>query len=154
MGRHVARLGAFSLALVLASAVLYTSTPTEPATAATILTGYRCAPSGCKYAKAQIMIDRVIKKFYRADYRGGTASQACDPSNDIIQWNKTKISATSGMTWSVGAGGWHTNCNVDSFTYSHTVNKYWWGGLDVKFEFFHDAQCYNCDFPSIIFQYG
>ncbi|GEM_PF-1749300 len=137
---------------LLAAALWVGSAP--PAEAHAEYTTWKCAPAGCKYAKARVRYDRHIKFWYVAYWRGGTASGSCDPGNNVIKWRLNEIRAINGLDYSYGPAGWRTNCNVDSWTWRRTVNRFWSGGLDIRYSFFHDVACAGCDFTSYIWVYG
>lgn len=139
--------------VLLAVGVLVTDVGrAEPAQAVTEFTTWRCAPAGCKYAQSRVKYDRQIRYWYSAEWKGGTASQACDPTNDVIQWRLLELKATSGTVYTWGPQGWKNNCSL--LTYVVNVNRNWQGGLDVRFTFQHDAACSGCDFNSVTWAYG
>ncbi len=148
--RHFQRILASLVVFVVTFAVI----PAPPADAFVQYSSWKCAPAGCKYAQARIKYDRAIKKLHVAYWRGGTASQSCDPDNDVIKWRLTEIDAVNGMSWDYGPTSYKYNCNVYSTTYGVGVYRYWSGGLDMRFEFFHDVACSGCDFPSVMWHYA
>ena len=97
--------------------------------------GYACGTGdwygpaeGCKYAKAKVETT-CINNCQSVDinsvkWRGGTASQSCDPTNDITQWRLRWIKIVrvtdNAVRWSRGAGAWHYNCNPNDATYSES----------------------------------
>lgn len=152
MQRAASRMIRAVLVWLLAMTLSFSFLPAPRANAAVSYSPWGCAPSGCKYAQARIKIDRVIKYFYTAYWRGGTASQECDPTNNVEKWKLVEIRTTSGMTWSYGPGSWKYHCNVYFVTYGVNVSKYWSGALDVRFEFLHAVP--GPDFTSVIYRYG
>ena len=140
--------------LVLATALLLGVLPAPPSQAATVWTSWKCAPAGCKYGQTRIKYDRQIKTWYAAEWKGGTASQTCDPSNDVKKWRLQELKATSGLTYGWGPQTYQTNCAVDDGYFGFNVNRSWSGGLDVKFTHFHDVACGGCDFTSVTWHYG
>jgi hypothetical protein len=144
------RAAAIGLSIVL----LLTALSPQPARAAVEFTSWKCTLAGCKYGQTRVKYDRVPRYWYSAQWKGGTASQTCDPSNDVTRWRMDEVEATSGLTYSWGPQTWKTNCNVNDLIYVVNVNKNWSGGLDVRFTHFHDASCAGCDFYSNTWHYG
>lgn len=142
--------------LILLLLVLGLGLLTPTAQASPVYTSWKCAPAGCKYAQARVRYDRQIKYWYAAYWRGGTATGSCDPTgtNNVIKWRLSEIKALSGLSYTYGPTSWHYNCNVYASTWGTGVNRFWSGGLDIRYKFFHDVACSGCDFTSYIYIYG
>jgi hypothetical protein len=82
--------------------------------------GWWCAWEGCKYAQAKIEWNTNIYTTTSHIYRGGTASQSCDPSNDVTSW-RVKTQHTGG-SWGPWTSIWSSSCNVYSATTTLSVN--------------------------------
>jgi hypothetical protein len=88
----------------------------QPAQA--LVSPYWCVWAGCKYGMASIEYTSTTTIYMRA--RGGTASQTCDPSNDVRRWRHRVVHTKA--SYSGPTGVWYANCNVYTSTKSHYLN--------------------------------
>lgn len=114
---------------------------------------YPCPPQGwegtgglaCKYAKGRVVwsgssIRKVIEKI---KFRGGTASQWCDPSNDVVSWFVEEIKvikkSTGKVRWKWGPSNVHYNCDVDGRTFAKTPGLTVTHDNIVRYKFYHGS---------------
>jgi hypothetical protein len=95
--------------------------------------GFHSATS-CKYEQVRVRYHVLTPSTITidsVDWRGGTASDCCDPTNDQASWQllSAKITPTSNPSstlWSIGAQGVQTTCDSETSTFSKSV------GLNVN----------------------
>jgi hypothetical protein len=127
--RRIQRVAAVFLfsALILGQLAVIESDADPAATTSSCPDGWY-TKSNCKYAKGKVEAHCIQSCTQRVidtvKWRGGTASQNCDPANNIVKWRITKIwihrSSDGQLKWNWGPGSYHTNCNVDAQTFSQS----------------------------------
>jgi len=126
-----------------------------PPAYAFVYTSWKCAPAGCKYAQGRAYYSPGANYLSQSQWRGGTASQSCDPTNDVIKWRLAESSLFEyapewRTTWVYGPTSWKYYCNVYFITYGVVVGEFYGTRADLWQEFYHDASCSGCDFISTI----
>jgi len=143
-----------ALALAATTAVVVFPGSSQPASAYSYTT-YKCALSGCKYGKFRAGYDTYSHRQFA--HRGATASGTCDPSNNVTRWrvSKSRLYEFGSLKYSAGPFGWHTNCSLQTYTWTQTVPRDGGtGNMYSKAHFEWDASCGGCDFDEWIQSYS
>lgn len=145
--------------MVVTTLVLLTW-PTAIASAATQFTSWVCG-SSCKYDQVRVQYNPAGGGGTDEQHHhwGSTASGACDPGNDGIQWRveNTKLVSNGVTKFTWGPSVWRTNCTIDN---SPPPPTYWFVTVNatytrgpatyMRWMIFHDHACAGCDFTDTI----